>query len=77
MMKPEEFLDNFGRSESLWMYACSRCGECIDVCPVYAETEDKYTAPGFKIKKMRGLITKKLMPLTGRADDESGKKLVK
>ena len=76
-MKPEDFMDNFGRSESLWMYACSRCGACVDVCPVYVETGDKYTAPGFKIKKMRGLLTKKLMPFLGSADSESVKKTAK
>jgi heterodisulfide reductase subunit D len=76
-MEPEKFMDNFGRSEALWMYACSRCGACVDVCPVYTETGDKYTAPGFKIKKMRGLITKKLMPFLGSADAESTKKIVK
>jgi len=76
-MNPEKFLDNFGRSESLWMYACSRCGECVDVCPVYKETADKYTAPGFKIKKMRGLVTKKLAPFTGKANQESAKKIAK
>ncbi len=76
-MKPEKFLDNFGRSESLWMYACARCGECVEVCPVFEETEDEYTAPGFKIKKMRGLITKKLMPFLGGADAESAKRIAK
>jgi len=76
-VEPQKFLDNFGRSESLWMYACSRCGACVDVCPVYTETKDKYTAPGFKIKKMRGLITKKLVSSTGAADEESMKKIVK
>ncbi len=75
-MKPENFIDNFGRSESLWMYACSRCGACVDVCPVYTETGDKYTAPGFKIKKMRGLLTKKLMPFLGGANPENVKRVV-
>jgi len=72
-----EFINNFGRSESLWMYACSRCGECVDVCPVYNETADKYTAPGFKIKKMRGLMTKKLVPFMGSADEQTAKKIAK
>jgi len=76
-MEAKKFLDNFGRSESLWMYACSRCGECVDVCPVYQETGDKYTAPGFKIKKMRGLMTKKLVPFTGKSKEENVKKIVK
>ena len=76
-MKPEDFLENFGRSESLWMYACSRCGECIDVCPVYVETGDKYAAPGFKIKEMRGLITKKLLPFLGSADTENVKRIAR
>ena len=76
-MKPEEFMSNFGRSESLWMYACARCGACVDVCPVYVETGDDYTAPGFKIKKMRGLITNKLMPFLGTADTQSVKKIAR
>ena len=76
-MQAESFLNNFGRKESLWMYACSRCGECVDVCPVYKETKDKYTAPGYKVKKMRGLITKKLMPIGGKANEEDVKKITK
>ncbi|MEM2922306.1 MAG: 4Fe-4S binding protein, partial [Candidatus Bathyarchaeia archaeon] len=68
-MKQKNFLDNFGRSESLWMYACSRCGECVEVCPVYQETADKYDAPGFKIKKMRGLMTNKLFPFLGELSE--------
>ena len=76
-MTKKNFLENFGRSETLWMYACARCGECVDVCPVYKETEDKYTAPGFKIKKMRGLITKQLLPFTGSPDKETIEKLAK
>jgi len=76
-MTQKKFLENFGRSETLWMYACARCGECVDVCPVYKETEDKYTAPGYKIKKMRGLINKQLMPFTGSADKKTVEKLAK
>jgi len=76
-MNPEEFMNNFGRSESLWMYACARCGACVDVCPVYTETGDEYTAPGFKIKKMRGLITNKLIPFLGTADTQSVKKIAR
>lgn len=76
-MQTEKFLDNFGRPESLWMYACSRCGECVDVCPVYEETKDKYTAPGFKIKKMRGIVTKQLVPFTGEVSEENTKKIAK
>ena len=72
-----EFLDNFGRSETLWMYACSRCGECVDVCPVYNETSDKYTAPGFKIKKMRGIVTNKIAPFTGKPKEETAKRIAK
>ncbi|NWG10993.1 4Fe-4S dicluster domain-containing protein [Candidatus Bathyarchaeota archaeon] len=76
-MQVEKFLDNFGRSETVWMYACSRCGECVDVCPVYNETADKYTAPGFKIKKMRGLITNKLLPFGGKPSVDGAKKIAK
>lgn len=76
-MRVEKFLDNFGRSESLWMYACARCGECVNVCPIFKETGDEYTAPGFKIKKMRGLITKKLLPFMGKTSVEILKKVVK
>ncbi|MCZ2807967.1 MAG: (Fe-S)-binding protein [Candidatus Bathyarchaeota archaeon] len=76
-MNPKKFLENFGRPETLWMYACARCGECVDVCPVYKETDDKYTAPGYKIKKMRGLIHKQLMPFGGGADKETVEKVAK
>ncbi len=72
-MKPKEFLENLGKSDSLWMYACGRCGECVDVCPVYKETDDKYTAPGYKIKKMRGMLTNKLF---GRNPSEDAVKKI-
>jgi heterodisulfide reductase subunit D len=57
------------------MYACSRCGECVDVCPIYKETGDNYTAPGFKIKKMRGLVTNALFG--GGPSKEAVKKIAK
>ncbi len=72
----EKFLENFGRPESAWMYACSRCGECVDVCPIYTTTNDKYTAPGYKIKKMRGIITGKLTGLSKTPNEENTKKVV-
>lgn len=72
----EKFLENFGRSESTWMYACSRCGECVDVCPIYTTTHDKYTAPGYKIKKMRGIITGKLTGLSRKPDESKTKRVI-
>ena len=75
-VEPKDFLDNFGRSESVWMYACSRCGECVDVCPIYSITHDKYTAPGFKIKKLRGIITNKLTKVSPKLNDNNLKRLV-
>src|SRR4030065_630127 len=75
-VEPKDFLDNFGRSESVWMYACSRCGECVDVCPIYSKTNDKYTAPGFKIKKLRGIITNKLTKVSPKLNDNNLKRLV-
>lgn len=59
-MSNTNFLNNFGKEHVAWMYACSKCGECVDECPVYQQTADNYTAPGFKIKKMRPIINKQL-----------------
>jgi heterodisulfide reductase subunit D len=59
-MSNTNFLNNFGKEHVAWMYACSRCGECVDECPVYQQTADNFTAPGYKIKKMRPIINKRL-----------------
>jgi Fe-S oxidoreductase len=76
-MTQENFLENFGRAHNLWMYACSRCGECVSECPVYEETGDDYTAPGFKIKKMRPIVNKRILPFLSGLNEEEVKKLVK
>ncbi len=61
--KYENFLQNLEGDNAAWMYACSRCGECVDECPVYQQTSNKYEAPGFKIKKMRPIINRRRIPL--------------
>jgi Fe-S oxidoreductase len=59
------------------MYACSKCGECVDECPVYQQTSDLYTAPGYKIKKMRPIINKKILPFLPTPSQKDTKKLVR
>ena len=59
------------------MYACTRCGDCVDECPVYQQTSDPYTAPGYKIKKMRAFTNKSILPLFPRPSDAETKKLAK
>ena len=59
------------------MYACSKCGECVDECPVYQQTSDNFTAPGFKIKKIRPIINKKLLSFTSMPSESEIKKLIK
>ena len=76
-MNTKNFLDNFDRSQKTWMYACTRCGDCIDECPVYQQTSDPYTAPGYKIKKMRPLVTKRILPFLPTPSEADVKKLVK
>lgn len=67
----EKFLDNFDREHKTWMYACTKCGDCIDECPVYQQTADPYTAPGFKIKKMRPIVNRSIFSfLSGPSEDE-------
>ncbi|MEE8570974.1 MAG: (Fe-S)-binding protein [Candidatus Bathyarchaeia archaeon] len=76
-MSTPEFLDNFNKKQVSWMYACSKCGECIDECPVYQQTSDNYTAPGFKIKKMRPIINKQLLSFTSMPSESEIKNLTK
>jgi len=76
-MSTQDFLDNFNKKHVSWMYACSKCGECVDECPVYQQTSDNYTAPGFKIKKMRPIITNKLVSFTSMPSESELKNLTK
>ena len=76
-MSTPDFLDNFNKKQVSWMYACSKCGECIDECPVYQQTSDNYTAPGFKIKKMRPIINKQLLSFTSMPSESEIKNLTK
>lgn len=70
-MKQGNFLHNLERDNASWVYACSRCGECVDECPVYQQTSNKYTAPGFKIKKMRPIVNRRFLPfLPAQSEDE-------
>ncbi len=76
-MSTSTFLSNFKKQHVSWMYACSKCGECVDECPVYQQTADNYTAPGFKIKKMRPIITNKLLSFTSMPGERDIKSLAK
>jgi len=76
-MSTHNFLNNFNKNHVSWMYACSKCGECVDECPVYQQTSDNYTAPGFKIKKMRPIITNKLLSFTSMPSEREIKSLTK
>jgi len=59
------------------MYACSRCGECVDECPVYQETGNKYEAPGYKIKALRPVVSRRILPFfLGSAPSEEELKRV-
>lgn len=70
-------MDNFDREHKTWMYACTRCGDCIEECPVYQQTSDPYTGPGYKIKKMRPLVNKRILPFLPAPSEDEVKKLAK
>jgi Fe-S oxidoreductase len=70
-------LDNFEKSQNTWMYACSKCGECVDECPVYQQTANPYTAPGYKIKKMRPIVSNRILPFFPGQSDAETRNLVK
>jgi heterodisulfide reductase subunit D len=76
-MSTQDFLDNFNKKQVSWMYACSKCGECVDECPVYQQTSDNFTAPGFKIKKMRPIINRILLSFTSMPSESEIKNLTK
>ena len=77
MGKERNFLDNFGRPHKTWMYACTRCGDCVEECPVYQQTSDPYTGPGYKIKKMRPIVNRGFLPFLPAPSGEGLKKLAK
>lgn len=76
-MTKSTFLENYDKEHKIWMYACTKCGDCIDECPVYQQTSDPYTGPGYKIKKMRSLIHSRMIPFLPRPSENDVKKLVK
>lgn len=71
------FLNNFDREHKTWMYACTRCGDCVEECPVYQQTSNPYTGPGFKIKKMRQIVNKRIMPFLPAQSKDEMKKLAR
>ena len=77
MMSKKSLLDNFDREHKTWMYACTRCGDCVDECPVYQQTSDPYTGPGFKIKKMRPIVNRRIIPFLPTQSEDEIKKLAK
>ncbi len=76
-MSKVNFLDNFEGQHKAWMYACTRCGDCIEECPVYQQTSDPYTGPGYKIKKMRPFVSRRILPFLPAPGEDDVKMLAK
>jgi heterodisulfide reductase subunit D len=74
-MSEKNFLKTFNREHKTWMYACTKCGDCVDECPVYQQTSDPYTAPGYKIKKMRSIVNNSILPFFPGLSEGDTKKL--
>ncbi|UCH37887.1 MAG: (Fe-S)-binding protein, partial [Candidatus Bathyarchaeota archaeon] len=74
-MSIKNFLKTFDREHKTWMYACTKCGDCVDECPVYQQTSDPYTAPGYKIKKMRSIVNNSILPFFPGLSEGDTKKL--
>ena len=49
-------LTNFSPKQLLEIDACTRCGECLRICPVYSQREDEGINPRGKIQTMKKFI---------------------
>lgn len=58
---------NFSMKQLLELDACTRCGQCLQVCEAYAETGDPLTAPAVKLQETRSLLRREQgLPLLSR-----------
>jgi hypothetical protein len=51
----KDFDNRFTRHQLLQLYACGKCGLCIDVCPVYETTKEKPLAPAYRVQALKAL----------------------
>jgi heterodisulfide reductase subunit D len=49
-------LSNLSPKQLIEIDACTRCGECLNVCPVYAQRKDEDIDPRGKIKSFKSFI---------------------
>ena len=47
---------NFGINRLANLFACGKCGNCNDVCPVYQYHEDEVVAPRTRIRDLRKVV---------------------
>lgn len=46
---------NFSRSQTLQLFACGKCGDCLLACPIYEETQDRALGPAFRVRALKSL----------------------
>jgi heterodisulfide reductase subunit D len=54
-MIENDFFNDFSRIQTLQLYACGKCGECLLACPIYEETQDRNLGPAFRIRTLKSL----------------------
>jgi heterodisulfide reductase subunit D len=54
-MTENDFFNDFSRIQTLQLYACGKCGECLLACPIYEETQDRNLGPAFRIRILKSL----------------------
>ena len=54
-MTKNDFFDGFSRIQTLQLYACGKCGECLLACPIYEETQDRNLGPAFRLRALKSL----------------------
>ena len=54
-MTKNGFFDGFSRIQTLQLYACGKCGECLLACPIYEETQDRNLGPAFRVQALKSL----------------------
>lgn len=55
-IKPRSLVDTLTRLQIVELDACARCGECLNWCPAYEVTEDRFFNPQEKIAEYRSFV---------------------
>jgi heterodisulfide reductase subunit D len=55
-MTNKEATEEFSLMDLITLNACGKCGECINVCPVYEMTKEKNLSPAFRVRALKSIL---------------------